>query len=855
MQKRIEEIQMLARKFRQLEGDENAVCRAINALDASILQELLDTYQEVVNRFQPVNLLRFEVLNQRRNGIEITPEGIQEIKENIKSRNIQAFEKYGALLTTALEKYPMGSRDIFANWQNAFRTFHPFFYPAKVRATTEAALEKLAKYLLTTLKPPDFKYHFVDFRGATNFGATYCWIVLYPKSKGSHRKAYQLLLRIDAELLEAGLTSGSELHAREANDVEEFVTLAEVEQKLQQMKPLVIEKNNHLINFWKFAPGEGGKYWDEFYQAGIIAVGWEKIGDLTRFENSDALATELGLNEVGKSNEVGNLENFRDAAINDIVIANRGKSKCLGIGVIKGEYQYDPSRTYFKHVRKVDWILNQPLDFDKTIFRPDTFSPTLKWELIKKRYIESDPKLEKILSDLDQGIVPLPPVPPEITEGKNYWWLNANPKIWSIDECEIGDLQSYTSHNEKGNKRRIYKYFQEVQPGDLVIGYESSPVRCVKAIFEITEALHEDDKEGEIINFEIREKVKDPVEWAELQTNPELKNCEVFINNQGSLFKLTAQEYEIIRDLIDERNIAAETVQQENPVRSYSVAQALEEIFLEEPEFTTILDALRYRKNIILQGPPGVGRTFIAKKLAYSIMQQVDERRIKMVQFHQSYAYEDFIQGIRPDDHRGFRLKNGLFYEFCKNAERDPKNDYFFIIDEINRGNLSKIFGELLMLIEADKRGKKYQIPLTYAGKDDAPFSVPENLYLIGTMNTADRSLALVDYALRRRFAFIDLTPQFHTKFIRFVSTRISSRIAEKITQKISYLNEVIERDKNLGKGFQIGHSFFCNLNPMNGEDRWYQNIIAHEIAPLLREYWFDELEKAEEHIKILRQV
>jgi 5-methylcytosine-specific restriction protein B len=190
----------------------------------------------------------------------------------------------------------------------------------------------------------------------------------------------------------------------------------------------------------------------------------------------------------------------------------------------------------------------------------------------------------------------------------------------------------------------------------------------------------------------------------------------------------------------------------------YGLAEALAELFIDEDKLEEILSLLRLKKNLILQGPPGTGKTFVSKRLAYALIGEKAPERVGMVQFHQSYSYEDFIQGYRPSG-TGFRLKNGIFYEFCEKAKSDPGDDYVFIIDEINRGNLSKVFGELMLLIEADKRGPEWGIPLTYSDDVNEAFYIPENLYLIGLMNTADRSLAMVDYALRRRFAFADLEP------------------------------------------------------------------------------------------------
>lgn len=275
-----------------------------------------------------------------------------------------------------------------------------------------------------------------------------------------------------------------------------------------------------------------------------------------------------------------------------------------------------------------------------------------------------------------------------------------------------------------------------------------------------------------------------------------------------------------------------------------SIDDAMVGIFLRRSKAEQVLELLGAKKNIVLQGPPGVGKSYIAKRLAYALLGVKDNSRIEMIQFHQSYAYEDFVQGYRPSD-SGFELQNGLFHEFCQKAARDSDNPYVFIIDEINRGNLSKIFGELMLLIEADKRGIDWQVPLTYSKSLGERFYVPENIYIVGLMNTADRSLAMVDYALRRRFAFIDLTPEFRSEgFTRHLRAQgADESIVATVISRMEALNERISRDSaNLGSGFCIGHSFFC-LPPANGiyDFAWYRQIINFEIAPLIQEYWFDD--------------
>ena len=270
----------------------------------------------------------------------------------------------------------------------------------------------------------------------------------------------------------------------------------------------------------------------------------------------------------------------------------------------------------------------------------------------------------------------------------------------------------------------------------------------------------------------------------------------------------------------------------------YSSADFLSDVYMSEQDYETLVNVLKMKKNIILQGAPGVGKTFTAKRLAYSIIGAKNPDRVQMIQFHQSYSYEDFIEGYRPTEN-GFTIKKGSFYKFCKLAEDDDENDYFFIIDEINRDNLSKIFGELFMLIEKDKRGIELQ--LLYS---DENFSVPPNVYIIGMMNTADRSLAMLDYALRRRFSFFTMKPGFNTIGFQTYQDSLKSDAFKKLISCIKQLNSKIAADISLGEGFCIGHSYFCGLTAKTATVRTLTSIIEYELIPLLKEYWFDEPEK-----------
>ncbi len=294
---------------------------------------------------------------------------------------------------------------------------------------------------------------------------------------------------------------------------------------------------------------------------------------------------------------------------------------------------------------------------------------------------------------------------------------------------------------------------------------------------------------------------------------------------------------------VDKQDIIIEKVEK------YSKTDFLNEVFLSENDYDTLINMLDIKKNIILQGAPGVGKTYSAKRLAYSILGAKDDSRVKIVQFHQSYGYEDFILGYRPTKD-GFELKHGPFYDFCKEAEKHSGDEkFFFIIDEINRGKLSKIFGELLMLIEPDKRGDK--IELLYEAE---PFSVPKNVYIIGMMNTADRSIAMIDYALRRRFAFYDFMPAFESNGFKEYQNNLNNKKFNNLIDKIIELNTVISNDNCLGSGFQIGHSYFVeNDKNFKATDEWLNCVVEYEILPLLKEYWFDEQASIENWSNILR--
>ena len=435
-------------------------------------------------------------------------------------------------------------------------------------------------------------------------------------------------------------------------------------------------------------------------------------------------------------------------------------------------------------------------------------------------------------------VTPIVGAPKTDSPKHGYWWLNANPKYWSLAEWVVGDEQDYTLYNSNGNKRRIFQNFVDAKEGDAVICYESNPTKQILCLAMVSKA-----SDGERIVFKKTETLTAPVDYASIRDIAELQNMEVFVNPNGSFFKLTADEYNLLMDIIREAN---EKPSLEVKSESYTVDNFLSDVFMSKESYDHLRAKLEIKKNIILQGAPGVGKTFSAKRLAYSMMGVKDDNRICFVQFHQNYSYEEFIEGYKPDE-ESFKLRKGIFYNFCTQAKNDPSRPYFFIIDEINRGNLSKIFGELLMLVESAYRNER--VALLYSGEK---FYVPENLYLIGMMNTADRSLAMIDYALRRRFSFFDLKPGYDTDGFKEKQKALNNEKYNNLVSEIINLNKKIVEDDSLGYGFEIGHSYLCYNKVEEVTDQWLYAVVNYDIIPLLNEYWFDNRNNVKDWAKRL---
>lgn len=424
---------------------------------------------------------------------------------------------------------------------------------------------------------------------------------------------------------------------------------------------------------------------------------------------------------------------------------------------------------------------------------------------------------------------------------KQYWWLTASPKIWSLSNTEPGKENSYTIYNDNGAPRRVHANFLQVRPGDVVVGYEASPIRKIVSLCEISK-----ERDDENIYFKKIRDLIDPISLDDIKADEILSNSQFMKNPNGSLFKLTAEEYNRIVELSGEGASPISSVETTKPFDDNAF---LNEVFVSKSSLNTMKRLLFRKKNLILQGAPGTGKTFCAKRLAWDIMGEEDNSRICFVQFHQNTTYDDIVAGYRPSNDGGFEAAPGEFLRFCNKAANDPdKRPWFFIIDEINRANISKVFGELLMLIEAGHRGEALRLPLL-----DRYISIPENLYLIGMMNTADRGLALIDYALRRRFAFFEMEPAFNSERFKEAIAKCKNDKLVNLVHQVESLNHEIEDDSSLGSGFRIGHSYFL-LDDL-ASDEEVEDIVDYELAPLIQEYWFDAPEIAASKINQLKSV
>jgi 5-methylcytosine-specific restriction protein B len=465
--------------------------------------------------------------------------------------------------------------------------------------------------------------------------------------------------------------------------------------------------------------------------------------------------------------------------------------------------------------------------------------------------IESTDSVEESQTEIDRNYWLM--APGEKASLWNDWFEN---KTAAIGWGDLEDLQAYDSpeaiaeylpeyYPDSGPKRvgrMLWEFSHEMKPGDVVFAKRGLHKVCG---WGVVQGNYFYDENGDPFQHTL------PVDWRPshdvtmptdlqlpLQTLTKMSGKTKFLRAMKDAFP------DAVAASATESDKDPSPVPPVVPKPGYSLADASQQLFIPNERVELAIELLRHKKNLILQGAPGTGKTFVARRLAYLLMECQDDSRVQMVQFHQSTSYEDFIQGFKPDGRGSFTLRNGTFHRFCTVAMHSPKLPFVFIIDEINRGNLSKVLGEMLMLIEHDKREPQYAIPLTYSQDSDQTFYVPPNVHLIGTMNTADRSLSMVDYALRRRFSFIDLEPGFATpSFASYLKAAgATNQLIDLLRSRMSLLNDLIgSQHSALGRGFCIGHSYFTPASGITVNSAWLERVYRYEVLPLLEEYFFDD--------------
>lgn len=484
---------------------------------------------------------------------------------------------------------------------------------------------------------------------------------------------------------------------------------------------------------------------------------------------------------------------------------------------------YDEVNSYLLNISKTGDLLRSQLDSDcyedselKTLTIDVCFYISRK-VMAAEELAKTDGKTEiDVAEDLPAGV----------DEEQRYWWLNAASSELVMSDSEKSSGNATNGASIQFISKNLRPEMNEIHVGDRIFICRMGVSTQVLGSYRVIETSYESldiavclDPSESLLDSE------------QLSNAPEL--LETMSKMQDiALREITALEYEnLLQKFFD-----CESVLEKHLLEPYGKANFLNDVYMSDENYERLKNVLIRKKNIILQGAPGVGKTFAARRLAWSLMGAIDNNRIEFLQFHQSFSYEDFVLGYKPSAD-GFELTPGIFYRFCKRAAENPEESYFFIVDEINRGNLSKIFGELLMLIERDYRG--HEITLAY---NRTTFSIPENLFFIGMMNTADRSLALIDYALRRRFSFVDLSPGFDTEGFSAYRKSIGYEVFDDLVSCVKELNEAIRQDDSLGKGFCIGHSYLCGGERMADEklSEWLLGIVEYEILPMLGEYWFD---------------
>jgi 5-methylcytosine-specific restriction enzyme B len=581
----------------------------------------------------------------------------------------------------------------------------------------------------------------------------------------------------------------------------------------QKFMKLLYDKFSPKVQFWKIAPGEKAAFWTECRDGGFICVGWAELDDMRQYTEESAFKEKYrsiyGAQRVRQWREIWNFS--KEVKKGDIVVANNGLSEIVGIGTVIGDYRYDPQRSYYKHCLPVRWNITTafPVPEPALPITSNWFQGTIK-KLGREEY-------QKIVAGANATSYPV------WRRSGDYDLILTNPAALNADEAkslfrqvldaEFGSI----SQHVREDLRHWLDNTDSVLPSEAYVTlsnwFLSSP------IYTQTDRAKSATKLWDLLFAQRPERLSDPE-----------RNTKII----PAAFESWWTKMKAVGAAVDTHVSAVTPASPATPLDD-RYAQVCHETFMPEEFFRNCERLLYSKKQIILQGAPGTGKTFIAEKLA--ALWAGDSKRVKIVQFHESFGYEDFIYGIKPrvgvDGKTAFCPEPGLFLRFCEDEIRKgaPDQNFVLLIDEINRAKTARVFGELLFLLEY--RDRKVEL------QNGREFSIPPNLYIIGTMNTTDKSIALVDYALRRRFAFIDLLPVKNGASVvlrKWLDTNDITNAAEVDALFLALNKAIAQKDE----GLMVGHSYFMQKDAITLKrfsDEMLHFLWEYYILPLVAEY------------------
>lgn len=555
------------------------------------------------------------------------------------------------------------------------------------------------------------------------------------------------------------------------------------------------KRGGQEIQYWLYAPGENARLWDEFHDKGIMGLGWEKLGDLRQYETKDDLRLKL-LNEYGgdgsKKNDVGALYDFLNTmTMGDIIIVKRGVSEILGYGVVSSEYEYDPTRSEYYNIRRVDWKKkgNWPLDFRLVL---KTLTDITDYPSDHPDFKHYRDRLMTLMDENPnhQAVKMITPYPlntifygPPGT-GKTYHTVQRAAEIISGKPVSNYDEALEIFRKNLHSQIEFITFHQNYSYEDFIQGIRpDTRDENDQLLFTKVDGVFKKIADRALKN--LQESKRKPVDISrEKDFEIALKAFMAHLNESEQAFKIT-ENCRITGITDDAFRYGGEKWSAQN----------------QRMKFSDLISF--YRHNVQVRKD----------------INQISDISGKAVQ-HATYyfgVYQEILKYLKPTS-------------ASRISEIERKN-YVIVIDEINRANISRVFGELITLIEPDKRSEG-EIPLELKLPSGDSFMVPSNLYIIGTMNTADKSIALLDIALRRRFDFEAMYPKYELEGRPLANADILRRINERI---------ILTK----GHDFQIGHAYFIDNN----------NSLVHrmnnKIIPLLLEYYMNDYKEVKSILQL----